>query len=161
MAELVRYARFFPEGERGLWTGSRAMKYGLVESMAAGIEKVNAELALLAQIETVEALDRIEQLAAIPNVDLFIGPADLSASMGIPWQTDHPKVLGAAARIVSAARRHGKKVATSCSPADFIHWTRLGVDLLFCTNDIACLKMGAKLALKAAADAIDQAAAES
>ncbi len=106
------------------------------------------------------ALNRIEQLVILPNVDLFIVPADLSASMGIPWQTDHPKVLDAAAHIVSVARSHGKKVATACSPADFIHWTRLGVDLLFCTNDIACLKMGAKLALKAAADAIDQAAAE-
>ncbi len=161
IAELVRYARFFPEGERGLWSGSRALKYGLVESMSGAFEKVNAELALLAQVETVEALDRIEQLAAIPNVDLFVGPADLSASMGIPWQTDHPRVLEAAARIVSIARSHGKKIATSCGPADFIHWTRLGVDLLFCTNDIACLKMGARQALKSAADAIDQATAES
>ncbi len=161
MADLMRYAKFPPEGERGLWTGSRAMQYGLVESMPTEMQKLNAELSLLAQIETVEALSRIEELAAIPNVDLFIGPADLSASMGIPWQTNHPKVLEAAAHIVSAARRHGKKVATSCGPADFIHWTRLGVDLLFCTNDIACLRMGAKLALKAAADAIDQATAES
>jgi 4-hydroxy-2-oxoheptanedioate aldolase len=160
MAELVRYARFFPEGERGLWSGSRALKYGLVDSMSQGFEKVNAELALLAQIETVESLNSIEQLAAIPNVDLFIGPADLSSSLGVPWQTSHPKVLEAAERIVSVARSHDKKVATSCGPADFIHWTRLGVDLLFCTNDIACLRMGAKQALKAAVDAIDQAAGE-
>jgi 2-keto-3-deoxy-L-rhamnonate aldolase RhmA len=159
-ADLVRYAKYFPEGERGLWSGSRALKYGIVESMSAAIGKVNADIALLAQIETVEALDRIDQLAAIPNVDIFIGPADLSSSMGIPWQTDHPRVLEAAARIMSVAHSHGKKVATACGPADFIHWSRLGIDLLFCTNDIACLKMGAKLALKAAVDAIDQAAAE-
>jgi 2-keto-3-deoxy-L-rhamnonate aldolase RhmA len=160
IAELVRYAKFAPEGDRGLWTGSRAMKYGLVESLPAEMQKVNAGLSLLAQIETVEALNRVEELAAIPNIDLFIGPADLSASLGVPWQTNHPKVLEAAAHIVSVARRHGKKIATSCSLADLIHWTRLGVDLLFCTNDIACLRMGAKLALKAATDAIDQAAAE-
>ncbi len=159
-ADLVRFAKFPPEGERGLWSGSRATKYGLVDSLPAEMQKVNDELSLLAQIETVEALDRVEELAAIPGVDLFIGPADLSASFGIPWQTNHPKVLDAVARIVKAARAHGKKVATSCGPADFIHYTRLGIDLLFCTNDIACLKIGAKQALQAATDAIEQAAKE-
>jgi 2-keto-3-deoxy-L-rhamnonate aldolase RhmA len=161
VAELIRYAKFPPEGIRGFYSVSRALKYGIVKSVPAEQQKVNAELGLLAQIETVEALRRIEEIASIPNVDIFIGPADLAASLGIPGQTDHPKLLEAAEHIVSIARKHGKKIATSCGVADFIHWTRLGVDLLFCTNDIVCLKVGANLALKAAGDAIQQAAAES
>ncbi len=44
--------------------------------------------------------------------------------------------------------------------ADYVHWLRMGVDLLFCTNDIVCLKMGAQAALKAATDAIAQAEEE-
>lgn len=160
VAELVRYAKFAPQGTRGYYSVSRALKYGIVDSVTAEQQKVNEELSLLAQIETVEALGRIEELAAIPNVDIFIGPADLAASLGIPGQTSHPKLLAAAEQIVRVARKHGKKVVTACGAADFIHWTRLGVDLLFCTNDIVCLKAGAQLALKAAADAIDQAAAE-
>jgi len=160
MADLVRYARYYPQGERGLWTGSRAIHYSAVESVAAEIGKVNEDLALLAQIETVEALERVDELAAAPDVDIFIGPADLSSSLGVPWKTNDAKVLDAAAKIVAAARKHGKKVATSCGPADFIHWTRLGVDLLFCTNDITCMRVGAGVALKAAAEAIEQAASE-
>jgi 2-keto-3-deoxy-L-rhamnonate aldolase RhmA len=161
LAELVRYSRFAPEGTRGFFSVSRALKYGIVDSVTAEQQKLNRELSLLAQIETVEALERIEEIAAVPDVDIFIGPADLAASLGVPGQTSHPKVLAAAERIVKTARRHGKKVATACGAADYIHWTRLGIDLLFCTNDIVCLKTGAQQALAAAADAIAQAEEES
>ncbi len=157
VAELVRYAKFAPEGTRGFYSVSRALKYGIVDSVPDEQQNINSQLSLLAQIETVEALNRIEELAAIPNVDIFIGPSDLAASLGIPGQTNHPKLLAAVEQIVRVSRRHGKKIVTACGPADFIHWTRLGVDLLFCTNDIVCLKTGAQFALKAAAEAIQQA----
>jgi 4-hydroxy-2-oxoheptanedioate aldolase len=158
--ELVRYAKFAPEGARGFYSVSRALKYGIVDSIADEQQKLNRELSLLAQIETVAALARIEELAAIPDVDIFIGPADLASSLGVPGQTGHPKLLEAAEHIVRVARKHGKKVVTACGAADFIHWTRLGVDLLFCTNDVVCLKVGAQAALKASAEAIAQAAEE-
>ena len=160
LAELVRYSRFAPGGSRGFFSVSRALKYGIVDSVAAEQQKLNTELSLLGQIETVEALARIEELAAVPDVDIFIGPADLAASLGVPGQTSHPKVLEAAERIMATARRHGKKVVTACGTADFLNWTRLGIDLLFCTNDIVCLKTGAQMALKSATDAITQAAEE-
>ncbi len=102
----------------------------------------------------------MDEIAAVPGVDIFIGPADLAASLGLPGQTGHPQVLAACEQIVQAARRHGKKVVTACGPADYIHWARLGIDLLFCTNDIVCLKTGAQLAMKAAEEAIAQARGE-
>jgi 4-hydroxy-2-oxoheptanedioate aldolase len=160
VAELVRYAKFAPEGTRGFYSVSRALKYGIVDSVPDEQQKVNADLGLLAQIETVAALDRLEELASIPNVDLFIGPADLAASFGLPGQTSHPTVLAAITEIVRVARKHDKKIVTACGAADFIHWTRLGIDLLFCTNDISSLKAGAQLGLDAAAKAVDQAASE-
>jgi 4-hydroxy-2-oxoheptanedioate aldolase len=49
---------------------------------------------------------------------------------------------------------------TACGAADFAQWTRLGIDLLFCTNDITCLKTGAQFAFDAAAKAISQAVSE-
>jgi 4-hydroxy-2-oxoheptanedioate aldolase len=158
--ELVRYARFAPEGTRGFFSVSRALKYGIVDSVPDEQQKLNTELSLLAQIETVEALSRIDEIASVPGVDIFIGPADLAASLGFPGQTSHPRVIEAAENIVKTARKHGKKVVTACGVADFIHWTRLGVDLLFCTNDITCLKAGAQMALTAATDAIAQAEKE-
>jgi 2-keto-3-deoxy-L-rhamnonate aldolase RhmA len=160
VAELVRYARFAPQGARGFFSVSRALKYGIVDSVPDEQQKLNHQLSLLAQIETVAALERIEDLAAVPDVDIFIGPADLAASLGVPGQTSHPKLLKAAEHIVEVARRHGKKIVTACGAADFLLWTRLGVDLLFCTNDIVCLKVGAQVALNAANDAIVQATRE-
>ena len=83
---------------------------------------------------------------------------DLAASLGLPGQTGHPRMVQACERIMSVARAHGKKVVTAAAPSDFPMWTRLGVDLLFCTNDIASLKAGARLALDAAEAAIQSAA---
>jgi 4-hydroxy-2-oxoheptanedioate aldolase len=160
IADLARFARFAPQGSRGFFGVSRALNYGIVESVAEEQQKLNSELSLLAQIETVDALQRIEELASIPDVDIFIGPADLAASFGLPGQTSHPTLLAAYEKIVKVARTHHKKVVTACAPTDFIHWTRLGVDLLFCTNDISALKVGAQFALTAAKDAIVQAASE-
>jgi 2-keto-3-deoxy-L-rhamnonate aldolase RhmA len=147
-------------GERGFYSVSRSLKYGIVDSVTEEQQKLNSELALLVQIETKEALDNIEEIVSVPGVDIFIGPADLAASLGVPGQTAHPILLEAAAEIVRVARKHNKKVVTACGAADFIHWTRLGIDLLFCTNDIVCLRAGAQLALKSAAEAIRQAAEE-
>jgi 2-keto-3-deoxy-L-rhamnonate aldolase RhmA len=160
VAGLVRYARFAPLGERGFFSVSRALQYGLVDDVPSEQQKLNEELGLLVQIETKEALDRIDDIASIPGIDLFIGPADLAASLGYPGQTAHPELLAAAERIVRSARKHGKKIVTACGAADFVHWTRLGVDLLFCTNDIVCLKVGAQAALAAAHEAIEQAESE-
>jgi 4-hydroxy-2-oxoheptanedioate aldolase len=157
LTELVRYARFAPVGARGFFSVSPALRYGIVDSVTGTQQQMNIELALLAQIETAEAVRRIDELAVVPGVDLFIGPADLAASMGLPGQTGHPDVLAAASRVIDAARTHGKKVATACGPQDFIHWARLGVDLLYCGNDITALKAGAGSALQAAHEAFAQA----
>ena len=57
---------------------------------------------------------------------------------------------------LETARRNGKKIATACGAADYAHWIRMGVDLLFCTNDIVCLKMGARAALTSATEAMQR-----
>jgi 2-keto-3-deoxy-L-rhamnonate aldolase RhmA len=160
-AELVKYARFAPEGARGYFSVSRALKYGIVESVPNEQQRLNRELSLMAQIETVAAVERVDELAAIPDVDIFIGPSDLAASLGFPGQTSHPLLLKAAEKVVKAARTHQKKVITACPSTDFVHWIRLGVDLLFCTNDISCLKVGAQLAMNTALNAIAAVSSES
>lgn len=160
LEDLARHSRFAPEGSRGFFSVSRALKYGVVDDVPAEQQTLNRCLSLLAQVETAAGLARIEELAAVPGVDIFIGPSDLAASLGVAGQTNHPKVLAAGERIVKTARRHSKKVVTACSAADYIHWVRMGVDLLFCTNDISCLKLGAQSALRSATEAIAQAEEE-
>jgi 2-keto-3-deoxy-L-rhamnonate aldolase RhmA len=150
MDEVRRYARFAPAGERGYFSVSRAVRYGMLDSVNEAQQAVNRELCLMAQVETAEALAQLDLLAAAPEVDLFVGPADLAASLVYPSETGHPAVREACARIVQAARDHGKLIASSCAPPDFKFWLDQKIDLLFCTNDIVCLKRGAGLALEEA-----------
>jgi 2-keto-3-deoxy-L-rhamnonate aldolase RhmA len=151
--ELIRHARFRPEGERGCFPTSRAVRYGLGDSVAEQ-ERVNRDLCLMAQIETSEAVERADELCAVPGINILIGPADLSASLGVPYQTGHPRVMEAGKKIVSAVRKHGKLVAVASPAADFAFWIDQGVDLLYCASDVGCMRAGAQLALKQAHAAI-------
>jgi 2-keto-3-deoxy-L-rhamnonate aldolase RhmA len=150
MDEIRQYARFAPEGGRGYFSVSRAVRYGVLNSVNETQQALNRELCLMAQVETKEAMAELDQLAAAAEVDLFVGPADLAASLGYPGQTGHPVVREACTKIVQAARANGKLLATSCAPTDFKFWLDQKIDLLFCTNDIVCLKRGAGLALEEA-----------
>ncbi len=145
--QFIRFARFRPEGERGCFPTSRAVRYGLGDS-AAEQERVNRDLSLMAQIEIEEAVERADELCAVRGIDILIGPADLSASLGVPYQTSHPKVTEAAKKIIQAARIHGKIVAVASPAVDFRFWIEQGVDLLFCASDVGCLRSGARLALQ-------------
>lgn len=143
MHQLRNFARFAPEGSRGIFSVSRAINYGIPGEVVAKQQRLNGDLCLMAQIETEAALSRLDELASVPDVDLFIGPADLAASLGVPSKTSHPTVQSAARDIVQTARMHGKCVATACAPEEYDFWLGLDIDLLFCTNDIACLKKAA------------------
>jgi 2-keto-3-deoxy-L-rhamnonate aldolase RhmA len=156
MNELRKFARFAPEGSRGVFGVSRAVHYGISGEALATQRSINSGLCLMAQIETGTALAHLDELAAVPDVDLFIGPADLAASLGVPSQTSHLLVQTAAAEIVKAARAYDKCVATACAAEGFPFWLGLGVDLLFCTNDISCLKQAAGDALGEARAILDR-----
>lgn len=79
-AAAVAATRYPPHGVRGVAGGTRASRYGLAKDY---FEKANAEIAVLVQVETVEALSKLEDIAAVPGVDgIFIGPSDLAASFG-------------------------------------------------------------------------------
>ena len=147
MKEMIKYGRFAPVGARGHFGVSRAVQYGALNSVNETQQNLNRELCLMAQIETVDAMKNLDQLAAVEGVDLFVGPADLAASLGHPGQTLHPSVREAAARVVQAARANHKCIASACGPSDFQFWLDQKIDLLFCANDIACLKRGAALAI--------------
>jgi 2-keto-3-deoxy-L-rhamnonate aldolase RhmA len=151
LAELVRNAKFPPDGVRGFFSVSRAVKYGLDGKVMDQQQKLNRELCLMIQVETKEAVERIEELCAVPGIEgIFLGPADLSASLGVPGETGHPMVFEAAAHTIKIAKAHGKQIAAGVSPQDIPFWIENGIDLLFCTNDIAAMKLGAQSAMDAA-----------
>ena len=76
----VAATRYPPDGVRGITTSGRAARFGRVKTY---LKDAASEICLLVQVETREALDRIEEIASVPGIDgVFIGPADLSASLG-------------------------------------------------------------------------------
>ncbi len=97
--QAVRSVKYAPRGERGL-AGTRASEWGLREPLHAYVERANRETMVIVHIETREAVDAIEDYVAIDGVDvLFLGPTDLSQSMGHPGRTDHPDVVAAMERV--------------------------------------------------------------
>ncbi len=146
--ELVTQASFPPVGVRGFFGVSRAVKYGLAGKVPDVQQKLNEELCLMIQIETREAADRIDELCAVPGLDaIFIGPADLSASLGVPGQTSHALVRETSARVIRAAKAQGKQSAAAAPSSEARFWIEQGVDLFFCVNDLSCMKAGAQSAL--------------
>ncbi|AXI47537.1 4-hydroxy-2-oxo-heptane-1,7-dioate aldolase [Sulfitobacter sp. SK012] len=89
----VAALRYGPHGVRGMAGMTRATRYGKVDDYFA---VAYDEMCLILQIETVQGLKNLEAIATTEGVDaIFIGPADLSASMGLPGQMDHPDVVAA------------------------------------------------------------------
>ncbi|MGE7468139.1 4-hydroxy-2-oxoheptanedioate aldolase [Bosea sp. NPDC003192] len=99
----IRYA---PEGVRGVSGLTRATRFGRVAGYA---RKAAEELCLLVQVETGEALDRLEEIASVEGVDgVFIGPADLAASLGHVGEPGHPEVIAAVEDAIRRIQTIGK-----------------------------------------------------
>src|SRR4051812_320390 len=118
--EAVQAVRYPPEGDRGMAAGSRAADYGktpLLEHMA----RSNREVLLACMIEDMAAVGCIDQLAAVEGVDLFaIGPSDLSRSLGVSGQPDHPRLVAAIERVRAAvAKGAGARLAIPLAHAAF------------------------------------------
>ena len=89
----VSATRYPPRGVRGMGGSMRASRFG---RDAAYVQEAERELCVLVQIETMEALEQLEQIASVDGIDgVFIGPADLSASLGVAGELQHPKVRAA------------------------------------------------------------------
>lgn len=131
----VRAMHYPPRGVRGLSGMTRANQFGGVPGY---FESAAAELCLIVQIETVAAVDRIAEIAAVDGVDgLFIGPGDLGMSMGRSGGTADPEVWAVVERAIKAIVAAGKpagilvtdpKVAQACIDLGTT-FTAVGVDL--------------------------------
>lgn len=106
--EFVTWTKFAPRGARGMNTSGRDADY-THRTQGEFAERANRDHFVAIQIETLGALAEAEAIAAIDGVDLlFVGPADLSQSLGILGQTTHAKVWEAIDSVAAACRRQGK-----------------------------------------------------
>jgi 4-hydroxy-2-oxoheptanedioate aldolase len=102
----VQSVRYPPGGIRGVSAGSRASQYGRVQDY---LRRADAEICLIVQVETRAALDRLEAICAVEGIDgVFIGPADLSASLGHLGEPQHPETQAALQDAADRLKRLGK-----------------------------------------------------
>jgi 2-dehydro-3-deoxyglucarate aldolase len=121
---------------------ARAQGYG--ENFDAYVQNANADTLLMVMIEHRDAVANIEEILSVPGIDgTFIGPYDLSMSLGIPGQINHPDVLAAKRKVRDAAHAHGlvagvhlvqpSSAADDCRQAvtEGYRFIALGTDILF------------------------------
>jgi 4-hydroxy-2-oxoheptanedioate aldolase len=139
---LVRAMRYPPEGIRGVASAlARASAFGKIEEYT---RNANREMCLVVQIETVAALENIEAIAAVDGVDgLFIGPADLAASMGYYGDGGHPEVVATIEAALTRIKATGKAGGILCfSPEMTARYTAAGATILAVGVDLLALKEG-------------------
>jgi len=151
----VSWMRYPPAGVRGVALVTRGAGYGAVDHPAIA-EQVNESLLGVFQVESPEAVAAADDLASIDGVDvLFVGPADLSHTMGIPGRFDDREFVAALDRVVGACRAHGKapgillKDGASVAASRARGFTFLGVG-----SDVAFVIAGARRELDEAREAL-------
>jgi 2-dehydro-3-deoxyglucarate aldolase/4-hydroxy-2-oxoheptanedioate aldolase len=128
--QIVQWAKFHPRGLRGINNSGIDGAYGTIP-FADYLRQANAETFVAIQIEHVDALEEVDAIAAVKDVDvLFVGPADLSQSMGLPGEWNHPKLWSALERVAQAANNHG------------IHWAILPPDPGYARR---CVDLGCRM----------------
>ena len=106
--EFVRWSKFYPRGSRGLNIGGYDGRFGSTPP-AEFCQKSNEDVFVAIQIETLGAVEQVEEIAAIDGVDLlFVGPSDLSQSLGVTGDFFHEDCLAAIDKVSTACRNHGK-----------------------------------------------------
>lgn len=106
-AEVVRWGKYAPLGERGV-DGANADSPYCSAPMKPYLKKANEETLLIVQIESPRAVEDVEAIAKVPGVDvLMLGPGDLSVLSGVPFEFDHPVMIQARRRIAAAAKDAG------------------------------------------------------
>ncbi len=112
---VVDNMRFFPVGHRGFGTTTRAARYTFGDTQAF-LDYSNNELLCVIMVERLQMVEQLEELCAIPTVDvLFIGAGDLSQEVGKPGQTGCKEVLDIARKITDTALARGKIVGMYCA----------------------------------------------
>ena len=142
-AAAVSYVRYPPAGVRGVAGTTRASRFGRVKDYA---KRAHEEICLLVQVETQRALDNLEAICAVDGIDgVFIGPADLHASLGYPGEIANAKVKPLIDDAVRRIRKRGRAPGIlTPSEADARHWLDCGALFVAVGADVGILARGAE-----------------
>jgi 2-keto-3-deoxy-L-rhamnonate aldolase RhmA len=153
--ELARQAvdacRYPPLGKRGSGPGLAEFSWP-ISGDSGYHDSADANVFVIAIIEEARAIDKIDEIAATPGLDaLFIGTTDLSFSLGLRGNFNHPLHREAVAKIVAAAKRHNVPIGRpASSPAQVAEFRAQGFELFQLTTELGFMKAGVRDFLKAA-----------
>lgn len=150
----VEACRYPPGGVRGIAT-ARASAYG--REFESYVERANEELLTILQIETEAGVEHAADIAAVDGVDaLFVGPADLSANLGVFGEWDDPALVEAISTVLAAGDDAGTPVGTlGADPGQVRALGSMGFDFLIAGVDTALLLSGVAEAVGAARDVLE------
>ncbi|MDP6351411.1 MAG: aldolase/citrate lyase family protein [Alphaproteobacteria bacterium] len=140
-AELVSNCKYPPLGRRSVVGALPQIDF---ESMPVGeaAARINAASLIVIMLESPEAIDNVEKMAAVPGVDvLLVGTGDLCMEMGIPGQTDHPKVAEVFERMIAACRENGvyPGLGGVYDPPQMERYIGMGMRFILASNDLALM----------------------
>lgn len=140
LEKAVSWTKFPPVGVRGCGIGAFNFDFEPV-SIPQIIEHCNEHSMVVLQIETKRAFEACDELLAVPNIDtVLVGPVDLSISLGVPGEFDHPVLISTIEKIVDCCLRHG--VAPGIQNRDLKmarFWREHGMLFLGCSNETTML----------------------
>ncbi|MGK9149315.1 HpcH/HpaI aldolase/citrate lyase family protein [Plantibacter flavus] len=138
-AALVRAVRYPPAGVRGVGSAlARASRWNRVDDYVTGASDT---VSLTVQIESASAVEHAAEIVAVDGVDaVFVGPADLAASLGILGQQGHPEVIAAVERVLAAAQAAGKPAGVNAfDPATADRYLAAGAAFVLVGADVSLL----------------------
>ena len=146
--KIVALAKYPPEGERSVGLG-RAQGYGL--NFADYIASANAHTSVIVQIEHQNAVNSVDQILQVQGIDaLFIGPYDLSGSMGLLGQVSDTKVVAAIDKVHSACARSNMPLGIFCTTAEQSSAAiKKGAQIVAVGTDLMHMSNSARTALEA------------
>jgi 2-keto-3-deoxy-L-rhamnonate aldolase RhmA len=141
--QCVEWTKYPPVGRRGFFGANFECGYGRID-MATHVTSANRNRWLAIQIETAESVEIVDKILALDGVDwLFVGPADLSISLGVPGEFLHPKCIEALKRVGSAAEKAGKHWGIlSRDPEHARRCRDMGCQLFSIFGEVDCLRVG-------------------
>lgn len=136
----VKAAKYAPVGERGCNRYVRAAQYSAADK-ATYFTEANEETSVIIQIEGQEGIKNLPEILTVKGIDvLFIGPYDLSASLGIPGQVEHPIVVEQMKKNMELARKAGVAIGFFVDDVDTaIKWKKWGVQYISFASDVGVL----------------------
>ena len=136
MMDVVAQLKYAPEGKRGVALGIAHDHYR--PGGPTCFAEANADTMVIALLETAKAFDNLDEIVSVPGVDVaWMGHYDLTVSMGIPAQFDHPRFRAAMDALIGACARHNVAPGfLPATPADTIHWIKKGFRMISLGSDI-------------------------